>query len=265
MKILVDNYLNNEHTQPLYFYESLRSIEGIESYYWPNEGSAYDTFDDIKPDIFISSINCSYEKVHYVQRSNMSHVINTDGGEVHPNFKKAFGDKTTYISFVSNPNSLRIMHCADTNLLKSEDNLTFNIPTAYFITKDSEVNDKHSYHKISCTYEKTDIMLPEYQLFSLYRHYDKIIFRDIENFSQSFFDAIITCDNVYYENSDDSLDELSKKIFKQVLNIKNKENVDAKSVREHVLKNHTCNNRTKSLLSQLPINQNLFAEVGADK
>ena len=110
MKILVDNYLNNEHTQPLYFYESLRSIEGIQSYYWPNEGSAYDTFDDIKPDIFISSINCSYDKVHYVQRSNMSHVINTDGGEVHPNFKKAFGDKTTYISFVSNPNSLRIMH-----------------------------------------------------------------------------------------------------------------------------------------------------------
>lgn len=263
MKILVDNYLSNEHTQPLYFYESLRNIEGIESFYWPQRSSAYDVFDDVKPDIFISSVNCEYEKVHYLERSDMSHVINTDGGELIQNLKDALGKNTTYISFSNKPECKRIMHCADTNLLRNTDSIDFNIPTAYFVTKESNVDDKGSYHKISCNFDKVDVMLPEYQLFTLYRHYDKIIFRDIKAFNQSFFDALLVCDNVYYENVDDSLDEISNKIFKQVLNIKNKDNVDMSAVRDHVLEKHTCVNRTKSLLSQLPINQNLFTEVGA--
>ena len=142
--------------------------------------------------------------------------------------------------------------------------MDFKLPTAYFVDANTKrVEDSEPHHFIS-NYEANaaEISLHEKDLMSIYNNYEKIVFlKKIDNFDQSFFDALYFGNKVYYKQSNESLDKLSEKVFGQVLSYDNRDNIDFKLVKDRIKEKHLPSNRAKTLLSQLSINQQTFNKV----
>ncbi len=98
------------------------------------------------------------------------------------------------------------------------------------------------------------------KLASAMSNYNTIVFPNLTEFQQSFFDALYRSAEVYYTGDSVEIDKESEKIFGQSLNIKNK-SVDFDAVKKVISEKHLPKNRVKTFLSQLPINQNIFTEV----
>lgn len=280
MNILIDNYVTPSQTESMYLYHSLKNMNGINAYFWPTKKiSAYDIFDDTKPDIFITHISLfDFEIMTYLtdndldipivlsllettvayQESVRKQLVDINESNITKNLfvlSSKKGDNSTGMKEIVLP------HCADTNIsdyIKLEN----KIPVAYFINSEKVKEEKEgSYHYISNNIESADVCLAENVLASMMSIYEEIVFEDLKRFDQPFFDALLKCDKVSYKSSDKKLDELSEKIFGDILNCNNSNNVDYKKVKEIVNKKHLPYNRVKTLLSQLPINQNIFTEV----
>ena len=283
MNILVDSFVNSESTESLYWYEEINKIESINTFYWPNvDISAYDVFYDTKPDLFLTHIdrigfavdsNHSYEVIHYIKNNDIKVFARTEPNErcIHQVknlcefLDKKDRSKITLISTdrqIDRWKVINLLPAADSNLLHRNP-VQFDIPTAFFVEDNANIKSTGSYHTISNTLEKADIMMPEHLLCPMYKNYHTIIFKNISQFKQSFFDAICFGNKVYYENNNDKIDSLSEKIFGQNLNIANKDNIDHNKLKEDTLQKHTSTRRVNQLLSQLPINQELFTGVGA--
>lgn len=78
MRILFHNYSNETTTEPLYLFQALQK-SGIDAHVWADQNvSAFDIFDQIKPDVFVSSFrNITPDIIKYLEQTpNISLVLN---------------------------------------------------------------------------------------------------------------------------------------------------------------------------------------------
>jgi len=81
MRILFHNYSDELTTEPLYLFQALEK-SGLDAHIWANRNvSAFDTFDQVKPDVFVSNFrNVTPDIVKYLnQNSNIDLVLNVTG------------------------------------------------------------------------------------------------------------------------------------------------------------------------------------------
>lgn len=275
MNILVDNFSNNRDSLCLYLYHALKEHTKANAFFWSSKAiSAYDVFDDVKPDVFITHCKAldnevaayiddkanrkdlivvlfvngiTQEEIEFVESTPIkknSRIILVNSGQ-----KKI----KSSLKFVS------IWDCVDDKI--EDSNMEYNIPIGYHIKDNDQMKPKSgSYHYLSNNNGIGDVSLPQQTLSSLYRKYNEIVFNGYDAFDQSFFDALYRTPEVYYISDDKKLDELSEKLFGCVLNYNNKGKIDFAKVKKVLKEKHLPKNRVKQLLSQLPINQKEFID-----
>ena len=278
MNILVDNYVTAFSTEAIYLYHTIDNTEGLNAFYWPNKNiSTYDIFDETNPDVFITHVgHVNFELASYIT-DNKSDMIVLLSTEDYPQDKllevqtvllehdKSLLNNLFFLNRKHNPQKTKIKSvvlspCADINI--PEATVEYNIPKAYVVSAGAKL-EKHegSYHYLSNDNREACIAAPQQNLASIMSKYDEIEFSNMPSFRQAFYDAAFRCNKVYYSSDNKKLDEQSEKIFGQVLSKENKENVDYEEVKKVIAEKHAPRNRVKSLLSQLPINHQLFTEV----
>lgn len=262
MKFLVENYANYRDTQALYLNKALSSSLNVESVLWESSScSVYDIMDRENPDYYITSIyKLSKDFASYVNNvKNIKLLLNVDYADDNtvqgiegsildsgidcPFFFSSRNVKTKKIRFV------HLSHAFDENLTKQSSKIKYKIDQAIFVDSKDQIKEyTGSYHFVShdeSLKENVDITLPENMMFSLYSNYDKILFKNIDNYiPQSLFDAIMTCNNVSYEDLNPEMIEVINKLLK--LN----EGID--SARSAIMEKHRPQNRAKTILSQIP-------------
>jgi hypothetical protein len=260
MKFLIYDYSTPWNTEPLYFNESLNKLShiGVESHIFDKNMSIFDNFDYVKPEVFITAIqHLNNDIISYLQNTPnrlFTLVINTNNAnekvikELNSHLKSLpikfllFGTK----KIEETKEYAQIMQCADI-FSYSDTKLKFNINKLIFVdSKEDLVDyDNETYHYTSTNFDlkkDVDFMLTAAQFKSIYKNYDKIIFKDINYIgSQVAFDAIFSGTKVIFDTKEDSTDTLNH-IFKGQKFLS--------SVKQH----HTCLNRTKGLLSGLSLN-----------
>lgn len=274
MKFLVENYANVLDTQALYLNRAISECPQHESVLWDsNTSSIYDVMDKENPDYYITSATrLSKDFAQYVNNvKKIKLLLNVDyiTQETVTNLEKSIIDAGIDCCFLfsSNPKIstkkirfVHMNHAYDPNLKKANNILDYNIETAIFTMYESSIK-KYSgtYHFISTNEkirEKSDIVLPEHMLFCLYKNYSKVVFKDLADYiPQSFFDAAIECEAVYYDDISEYSKESIKRVFKtdECLDY-NEENrmKDFSAMKLNIKEKHMPQNRVKTLLSQLP-------------
>mgnify|MGYP006282428655 CR=1 FL=1 len=279
MKFLIDNYCTDKSTQALYLYKNLNNHSDHESFIrMSGEVSIYDSFDTIKPDIYITSIFLFAQDVITYMKENPNNGIkiilcaNDATQDMINKVEESFIDNNIQCLFIFSNNAdlkttkFRFVHipeCADLNG-PEESFPAYNIDTAVFINKPSNIKKYDgTFHVLSTNMNlrnNVDICLPVHIISNIYDRYNTIIFTDIGNIiPQAFFDSIARGMKTYYDIQDKDVekqvDDLLKKIFKldQSLNFNDENELDNfDKLKQIVLEKHLCTNRTKTLLSQIP-------------
>jgi hypothetical protein len=270
MKFLINNYHSESQTECLYFNTVINLIKGCSSTIWdPRQCSAYDIFDLTKPDYFLTHIASIKEDVLRYMREHVGckMIINITGAnqENVEQIEKFILDHNVDIAFffTNHDETYKLRHTNVVSIPLGADIFLNQHPLRYQLDKAIIVNSKSeiiqsegSYHILS--YNKklekdVDIVMPSNHLAGLYRNYNEIVLRFYGTLlPQIFFDAIYYGNKVYYDFEDkEQLSSINAKINK-VLKLKGDE--DSDTIKNIVKKKHTCLNRVKSLLSQLPSN-----------
>lgn len=279
MKIVIENYMNAEDTQALYFNNELRNYGHEVIIFDQSKNSIYDILDIHKPEIYIShAFRLSQDLLFYLENNklDLDILLNINGLSKQDieNFDKFFAEKNINSSFFFtcanknklpkiNHNILTINNAADINLINQTSNIEYYINKAIFVyDKDSIKNYEDDYHVITTNpkiKESVDICLPEISLAPLYKFYNTIIFRDFLGYlPQAFFDAIIMGAKVYFDldNKDhqEEVTEICKKLLKLNssldYNTEDKLN-DFTELKNYILEKHTSKNRTNTLISNI--------------
>lgn len=274
MKFLVENYASFQDTQALYLAKYLNK-DGHDAFLWnKNTSSLYDVFDENNPEYYITQVQIlSKDFAHYFNNvnSNLKLLLNVSGlnqtqiyevetlilnsGLNCPFFFDCRKDiKTKKIRYVN------INHAYDESIMKQNKLVDYNIETAIVVDKVDQITTcDGSYHIVSTNKELAnivDIVLPELHLSRLYGNYETVIFKNIEDYvPQSFFDSIFYGNKTYYSSSNPQVDEMINKMLKieSSLNVLHDNKLDDFSeLKSYVEKKHGGQNRTKTLLSQLP-------------
>lgn len=269
MRFLIDNYANSESTEPYYLNATINNIEGCVSHVWnSNQTGAYDIFDITKPDVFIVHKDAiSIDALRYMnENKNISMVINVTGfnGDELLNFENAIKEYNINVPFVFNNgadklksnkiNIVNILKGADI-YLSAVDKLDYKIDKAVIVQKKAQIDYSYSgtYHYLSTSEDlvkDVDIVQPAMRIQNIYANYSEIIFKPFNGIiPQIFFDAVLNHDNVSYECDGTEKSKLMNEKIKSMLGEDNSE------WKKFVKSKHTCLNRTKSLLSQLPCNE----------
>lgn len=269
MKVLITDYTSDHSTEPLYFNTIFNYID-CQSTLWPLNVSTFDIFDIVKPDMHITHhTRLSRDLAIYLnQNKNIDLVINVTGmtQENLISLEDAFKeyDIKPALYFVNyydhklksnKTNITTVLHGADIFLGKEDQQYLID----YGVLVDSKQDIKpigETYHYITSNNNienDADIFLPVGRLSHVYNNYKNIVFRYFNReIPQSFFDASLNSNNVYFDVDDRSiLDDNLKKLLGdgEFCNLKNK---DSGNVTEKIKQKHTCLHRLKSLLSQLP-------------
>lgn len=268
MKVLVDNYSSAYSTEPMYLSTTINSIDGCSSAIFPTDYriSIYDKFDLIKPNIYITHIGLlSSDIVSYlVENRNIQSVINISGiNQAHLSQIEElliYHNLRSVLFFINYPNHglscknfniFVLPHCADIYLGINKD-LKYDIDTCIIVSEQAQILEKQgTYHYVSLNNnlsKDVDIHMSVSQLSNIYPNYKNIIIQPFGKvIPQYFYDAIFYGRSVIYENDkkEDPMIEILNGIFKDL---------NPKILKETVRSKHTCLNRTKSLLSQLPCN-----------
>jgi hypothetical protein len=260
MKILIDNYADSNQTEPFYFDSIFNQIEGCKSTIWHNPHiSAYDMFDSVTPDIYITKPHMlTRDKLAYlVENKNIQLVLNITGVNEH-NLK--FLENTIEDEKISCPlvftNSVISPTCKYLNVstilcgadlfLPNTGIPKYKLQRGIFVQNKTQIyngNDE-TYHYISTNnnlINDVDIVMPAVYLQSIYHSYEKLSIRlsgDIV--PQYLFDAIAYGNNVSCELPE------SNPMYDKVTTI-----MGISELKRYILSKHTCYNRFKSLVSQL--------------
>lgn len=274
MKFLITNYHSESQTECLYFNMILNLIKGCSSNIWDiRHHSAYDIFDLTKPDYLLTHITSIYEDaLSYInENGGCKLIINITGSakEDVEKIEKIILDRNIEIAFfytnddefykLRYTNVVSIPLGAD--IFLNENSIKYKINKAFIInSKINNIECDEPHHILSYNTKlenSADIIMPENRLSGLYRNYDEIVLKFCGKLiPQIFFDAIYYGNKVYYDVDDqDQLSTINNKISKLLkIDFSLKDNNDIKYVKNIVKRKHTCLNRTKSLLSQLPSN-----------
>ena len=280
MKFAIDNYVEHNHTQPLYFHKHINDYEEHEAVLLNNHGSGtYDTFDSIQPDVYITSANLiSQEAVQYLSENPIQTCINIQNiksSEVLV-LEEIIRDKgINCLFFFGNHHKRvqpvtkkiryqRIMDCADTNLSIADSHLIYKIEKLILCAGDVEIKNYGETFHISSTDSELggaiDFTLPVHLLKTLYANYEEIILADCNySLSQCFFDALSLGKKAYYDviadNERKVIQQTIENIFGKDVNLSyasEERTTDFSEIQKIVLEKHTSFNRTKTLLSQIP-------------
>lgn len=270
MKLLISNYSSDSTTEPLYLNASLNKV-GCESNLLQLNTSIYDGFDKNQPDVYIAHHEyLSKDLLVYLKDggnkkvdliiniSNMSqeNLSKLDSILSENNIKLAFYFVNNYDTKLHSRNNIvSLLHGAD--LFLTSEPKQYSIDYAIFIDNKSQIRHiDGSYHYI--TYDKgidqvADLYFPIHRLSHLYQNYNKVVFRYFHGiFTQAFFDSAVRTKYVYFDVDNDELlrKHLTKLLGEEGLCDLSNEN--SGDIMEIIMNKHTCLNRTKSLLSQLP-------------
>ena len=275
MIFLIDNYENTYNTQSLYLHTGFNNLDHVSVMSNFAENSTYDLLDTVKPQVVITSApRLSRDLLFYLSENkalNIKLLLNVDNTKQEDivnlkDFMIAQGVIPNII-FTSNydlPNKigklniLKLLPAADLNQIQTLD-FDYRIKIAIITDSvDEELKYDSSFHVISMNPElngKVDISLPCMGMRSIYSKYDEIIFRNMENISQAFFDAITRGDKVYYHNEKDT--GIQKKINGILkvdcdLDYESKDKTqDFSEIKQILAEKHPRNNRAKTILSQI--------------
>ncbi len=267
MKTLIQNYSSGLSTEAMYFNQCLRE-GGLESHIWADgQISAFDIFDAVKPDIFISHYKfITTDIIKYLkQAKNIPMVLNVTGineQEIQQveNLYEENNIKTPFIFTNSydciekfKPKKLKLV-----NILPSVDvflppvpTIDFQIDLAIIGTKTNSLIDevtksKHSYHLLSLGVEEESFDLPIdlKSLGGLYDKYKEIILIDDVSIvsSQIFFETSLKARKLSVkvsQSQQSTLDRIVSTLFDK--------GSDSNSIRQQIKKKHTSFNRTARL------------------
>lgn len=289
MKVLVQNYATTSTTEPLYISESINSVPGCECVLWGrNDVSAFDIFDIVKPDIFITHTNFLTSDIMKYLSSNkkITSVFNITGA------KQADIDTIDSVMlenkvqcnllFTNQPRKLNsliqrkiklisIMSGADVFLQKQntvlpEYRVDLGIITNYSLPPESKLIDSCStYHNLSGEPDlssEVDINIDALFMHELYSRYKRVVITDDEMvIPQYFFDSILYGNETYYMPKAAAqvkqMDEIIQGFFStnQSLVIGEEDvtshSVDFSRIKKTLLSKHTCLSRVKRLFSRL--------------
>ena len=268
MKVLVDNYSSTYTTEPMYLSTTINSIEGCASTIFPHDHkiSVYDKFDLTKPNIYIThAMLLNSDVISYlVENKDIQAVINISGinqsqlSQIESAF--SYHNLKSVLFFINysnhglnskNFNIFVLNHSADIYLGISKE-LKYDIDVGIIVSEKSQISKMEgTYHYIALNdnlSNDVDIVMPAMHLSNIYANYKNVIIKPFKKvIPQYFYDAIFYGQSVIYDNDnlEDPMIGIIKGIFKDL---------DPKILKDTVRNKHTCLNRTKSLLSQLPCN-----------
>ena len=270
MRILVDNYVSEKTTEPVYLDRCFK-IAGATSHLWDRrQASLYDMFDQFSPEVFVTDYKrITPELAKYLSgsRKRIDIVLNVTGAANQQlaailSFLQNCGSKSPFC-FTNVPSAVgydaqgklkveSIMHGADIFLPNQShldykiDNLVLSVggldPANYQTSGSSHVINAGASEDYSC-----DAKIPIHQGPSLYRKYDKaVIVGSLKNlFGQFFFDTALHSSgefSVYLEDPKEI--ETCVKVMSDL----KMDNVDS---RVPILRSHTALHRAKRFLSKL--------------
>ena len=252
MKVLIQNYATPNSTEPLYINETINAIDGSESTLWAkSDVSAFDMFDIVHPDMFISHFGTlGNDSVKYLSSNKkISLILNVTGAQQEhiDMLNDMIPSKNINCPFIFTNNPTRLIHLiskkiklvsimsgADTfmggqNIVSTDYDIDTGIITDYAIRDlkeiDSLTKGSDTYHVLthdeslmSEPESKIDFAAPVMRMYSLYNKYKKmVVSHDDAYLSQSFFDSIMYGNETYYHSKQtshhDKMDDVIKSFF----------------------------------------------------
>ena len=270
MKTLVHNYSSPFSTEPMYFTKCLEMC-GLPTHLWSdNRVSAFDIFDAISPDVFISHYAfLTNDIVKYLnQNKKIKTVLNVTGANKQElsSLEQVFGDNKIDAPFVFT-NMHDSMYKARTNKIKMVNILpsvdiflpvldlpNFEIDLAVIATDinplvTNAVKSKNTYHLLALggDSEGFDLTTNIQLLRGMYNRYKEVILTsDISIvFSQVLFEAAINANKLSLKVNKAQQDILDKVLASLFHDDGNKD--VGNLIKSQIQRKHTCINRASRL------------------
>ena len=279
MRVLIQNYSTNNSTEPMYLCQCLQS-SGLTAALWnPSQSSAFDAFDTIKPDVFITKFEHFNNDIYkwLIQSQQTQCVINMTGAQQeHVGILDQMSEKLNIpFVFTNEPKGRQKLKEGKVKihgLLPAHDVFLDAIPSVapdYEIelgilagydsrSRTKEIYDNfESYHFLSTESSLTDsldVTAPIMNLASLLSRYKNIVIsEDGPNINQVLFEALAKCDSVFYKCKYESHQDKIVPLLQKILGSKEGLEFNKKSVsfKSRVMEKHTCFNRASSLAKLL--------------
>jgi hypothetical protein len=273
MKFVISNYASSTQTEAIYFNASINLLDNCQSILWnPSEVSFYDIMDHTQCDIFIChAAGIPQDIIHYSNENSRPEVIINVTGLEEKNIlgieEFLLENKIKVLFFFSNSTdkiaskktkTINIPFGADV-FLNTKIDVEYNIDTCFFVNSQEEIvtNKQLTYHNLSTNQaleKEADSIVSSMQMGALYKKYNNIVFKYFNTIlPQMFFDAVYYSENVVYDLNSQKQEDVTK-LIKRILKT---EDMDFPNIKQIVQNKHTCLNRTKSLLSQLPCQESI--------
>lgn len=266
MKFIIQNYSSNYHTEPHYFNMVLNMLPNVKSTVWePSKTSAYDIFDIVQPDIYLThALLIDSEAIEYMKNNkNIRLVLSVSGlGQKDAdNLENLLIDKGINCAFVfcDSSNFIKMQKINVVNINPGVDiflnmsDLSYNVDRAIIVNSTKEIKDYDgSYHTISANQkikDNVDICLPSALVSSIIKNYNEVVFRSLGPSTQMLYDIIHYGQSIRLEIDDEQEKEKAINIINKSMKI-DFNAISLKEIKQIVKSKHTCLNRTKSLLSQ---------------
>ncbi len=271
MKALFQNYSSTLSTEPMYLHRCLVEV-GKEAFMWndPNQ-SAFDTFDYIKPDVFITHFTfLTQDIVKYLSHSkNIAVALNVTGASESAieQVKEALGSNliTMFTNLYGPNNNLKGLSSEVKGIYPGADVFLpampmpeYKIKNCIFSLDDNEQLKKikqyeDEYHVVSFNNDVelkySDMVLDVASAASFYGKYETCHLAGDINFasSQILFDCIMRSEAVKIKVPDEQQETLDK-IFAELFKEPNSKDFDiAKEIKTQVRQRHNCFRRASRL------------------
>jgi hypothetical protein len=273
MKILFHNYSNQLSTEPLYLHNALLKCD-INSSIWSNpKASAYDVFDTIVPDVFVTHFQTlTYDIMDYIKKNgkNINVVMNATGASQSQinSIENVFSEERLIppILFTNSFSHtiktklkfFTLYPAADLFIVNSAPFIDSGIPEAILADEFDEnvqnyIGEKSVFHLLYISGKDLDsnfdIKVAVHSLPQLYKFYPKFVLIGDNDIccSQIFFDMVLNCKTVEVKSSDKKgFENMLKSIFVD------SENLDIHlEMKSQIKARHTPFHRASKLIKNL--------------
>ena len=271
MKTLIHNYSSGLSTEPMYFNQCLTEC-GVESHLWgdPNV-SAFDMFDAINPEIFISHYRfLTNDIIKYIRQNNkIEMILNTTGASEqelqtleemydHENIKTPFIFTNLYdFMYKFKPKKIKMVNIipAADIFLQPVPSPSFEIDLAIVSTDNNNIiqeikQEQDVYHLLSLGKENKsfDLAVDIRTITGLYERYKELMLIDDIAIvsSQILFDASQKAKKVSVRVNN-SQQEILDKVLAMLFHAENDSQDVGEMIRQQIKRKHTCLNRTARL------------------
>lgn len=278
MKTLIQNYASALSTESMYFYRSLCEIGyGPQTHLWTDQNqSTFDTFDYVKPDIFISHYRfLTIDIIKYLsQNPSILMALNVTGASQDniDTLENLIETNKINIPFVFtnlyectnnlSPKKLELkyLHPATDVFLPIMPTPNYELNTCYFSLENNDIlnnlkSKEEQYHIVSFNQPSEDRYADMYlditQAYTFYNKYKQCVLVGDINFvtSQALYDCIVMCKSISTHVPKEQ-EHLLSLIFSQLFDEESEEDVSS-LIKKQVKTKHNCVNRTAKLFRML--------------